>query len=228
MFRLILALDLLDGKIVHAIRGEREKYTPIHVFSKFVETSDPLAVIEKMMPEEVYIADINRLMGTGDNRGDIQSVSTFCSTMLDWGVRRIEDVEFASGIADNVILGTETSSFKLIEESTAFDISVSIDIKNGRVLSPDDDKSDSLDFVRKLNDYDVMDLIILEINRIGTKSGVDAEFLGDVLAISDHEIIVGGGISNAADISVLREIGASGVIVSTAIHDGSIPIRSIR
>jgi phosphoribosylformimino-5-aminoimidazole carboxamide ribotide isomerase len=228
LFRLILALDLLDGKIVHAIRGEREKYTPIHVFSKFVETSDPLAVIEKMMPEEVYIADINRLMGTGDNRGDIQSVSTFCRTMLDWGVRRIEDVEFASGIADNVILGTETSSFKLIEESTAFDISVSIDIKNGRVLSPDDDKSDSLDFVRKLNDYDVMDLIILEINRIGTKSGVDAEFLGDVLAISDHEIIVGGGISNAADISVLREIGASGVIVSTAIHDGSIPIRSIR
>jgi phosphoribosylformimino-5-aminoimidazole carboxamide ribotide isomerase len=227
VFRLILALDILDGMVVHAVKGERDRYTPIHTFSSIVKSSDPSTLIQQVMPKEAYIADINRLTGRGDNRAHIKKISKFCRTMLDWGVRDSRDVKTALKIADNVILGTETSSFELIEIHSNFKMNVSIDIKNGSVLSPENLR-DPLKLVRRLNDYDIGDLIILEMDRIGTKSGVDTEFISGVVDLSDHDIILGGGVRSCDGIDELKRIGVKGAIISTAVHDGSIPVEMIR
>jgi phosphoribosylformimino-5-aminoimidazole carboxamide ribotide isomerase len=67
MFRIIFVLDILNGKVVHAVKGEREKYGPIHNFSKVCESSDPLHIVDELSPRELYIADLNRLEGSGNN-----------------------------------------------------------------------------------------------------------------------------------------------------------------
>jgi len=224
MFRIIFVADLLDGLLVHGVKGERGRYRPIHHFSKIVDTSDPNEIIRKVNPKEVYIADLNRLMSSGgDNKELIKSISAFCKTMLDYGVKSMKDVKDASKIASNVILGTETASLDLIERASAFDISVSVDIKNGSVMSCDRRiKPDPIDLVKKLNDYDLQNLIILDIGAVGTKVGIDREFLSNVSKISKHKLILGGGIKNLDDIKILKEIGFDGALVATAIHDGSI------
>ncbi len=65
--RCIFVLDIFNGAVVHAVRGEREHYQPIDGYSHVVTTSDPLRVLEEIRPREVYVADLNRLTGRGDN-----------------------------------------------------------------------------------------------------------------------------------------------------------------
>jgi len=205
-FRLILALDLLDGMVVHAKRGEREKYEPIQLFSSIVRSSDPVHVIEAIKPDEVYIADLNRLMGTGDNKGLIKGLRTKTkktTITVEYGVKRLEDLKEAveAGIADNFILGTETASMELIcdaAKSGIFkDISVSVDLFNREVLTGDNRmKIDPLLLIKELNKYPVGDVIVLELDRVGTKSGINFDFLARAVEASDHAFLLCCGFRN--------------------------------
>jgi uncharacterized protein related to proFAR isomerase len=73
-FRVIFVMDLLNGEVVHARRGERDRYQPIHLFSSIVRSSDPLEILELLRPAEVYVADLNRLTKTGDNRATLRAL----------------------------------------------------------------------------------------------------------------------------------------------------------
>jgi len=61
--RCIFVLDILNGAVVHAVRGERNLYEPIAGYSKIVSSSEPLDILHELRPQEVYIADLNQLMG---------------------------------------------------------------------------------------------------------------------------------------------------------------------
>ena len=241
-FRLILAVDVLNGVVVHAKRGEREQYKPITRFSSIVSSADPMLVIEELQPEEVYIADLNRLMETGDNQAVLQALRNRDRTlrmMVEYGIRGIEDLKAAveAEIADNLVLGTETSSMNLIEIASRTDISddrsisisVSVDLFNKEVLTSDKRlKIEPLELIHALNDYPLGDLILLELDRVGTKSGIDFDFLVRAVEASEHDILCGGGVRSCEDIYALEEIGVKGALVATALHDGSILAWTIR
>ena len=227
MFRIIFVMDLLDQMVVHGVKGDRKRYKPIHHFSKIIDESDPIELIKKLSPKEVYIADLNRLMGSFENSVNwvlIKSISASCKTMLDYGVKNMKDIEHAANISSNVILGTETASLDLIERASVFNISISVDIKNGLVLSQKKSiESNPIELIKKLNDYDLQNLIILNMDAVGTKLGIDIKFLSNVSKISKHKLILGGGIKSLEDLKMLKEIGFDGALVATAIHDKSIP-----
>ncbi|MHC1579732.1 MAG: HisA/HisF-related TIM barrel protein [Candidatus Alkanophagales archaeon] len=230
--RVILALDILDGVVVHAVRGERERYRPIHEYSVVVGTSEPEGVVRAMKPREVYVADLNRLMRTGDNIAKIRRLRTLSKVLLDFGVESLDDVERAAAASDVVILGTETASRRVMEVAMrdaakkGWRLSVSMDMVGGRVLSRDESLRDPLALVEMLNDYTLESLIVLELRGVGTKAGVSATLplLSEVVARSEHDVIFGGGIRSCEDLETLRRIGVKGAIVATAVHDGSIPL----
>ena len=230
--RVILALDILDGVVVHAVRGEREKYRPIHEYSVVVGTSEPEEVVKAMKPREVYVADLNRLMRTGDNTAKIKRLRTLSKVLLDFGVESLDDVERAAAISDVVILGTETASRRLVEGAVrnatkkGWRLSVSMDMIRGRVLSQDESLRDPLALVEMLNDYTLESLIVLELRSIGTKAGVSTTLplLSEIVARSEHDVIFGGGVRSCEDLETLGRMGVKGVIVATAVHDGSIPL----
>jgi len=232
-FRLIFVMDLLDGVVVHAKRGEREKYVPIHRFSSIVTSSDPARVLEAIKPKEVYIADLNRLMSTGNNRPilkDLRTRNMDLRIMLDYGVKGMEDLKEAidAEMADKFILGTETISIELLEEASKSDmindICISIDLFNNEVLTSDTRmKIDPLQLIKELNKFPVRDVIVLELNRVGTKSGIDFEFLARAVELSEHDILCGGGVRNCEDVHKMAAIGVKGALVATAVHEGDIP-----
>ncbi len=232
-FRLIFVMDLLDGVVVHAKRGEREKYVPIHRFSSIVTSSDPACVLETIKPKEVYIADLNRLMNTGNNRPilkDLRTRNMDLKIMLDYGVKGMEDLKEAvdAEMADKFVLGTETISLELLEEASKSDIindiCISLDLFNNEVLTSDTRmKIDPLLLIKELNKFPVRDVIVLELNRVGTKSGIDFEFLARAVELSEHDILCGGGVRNCEDVHKMAEIGVKGALVATAVHDGGIP-----
>ncbi len=237
-FRLIFVLDLLDGIVVHAKRGEREKYQPIHLFSSIVSSSDPVQVIEEVKPAEVYIADLNKIMGTGSNKEvirEIRNKNSRTRITVDCGIKNMKDLKEAveAEIADNIILGTETATMDLIAEVSksdiSSDISVSIDLFNKEVLTNDKRmKIDPLLLIKELNAYPIQDVIVLELNRVGTKSGIDFDFLARAVEFSEHGILCGGGVRSYEDVRKMEEIGVKGALVATAVHDGAIPLSLLR
>ena len=73
MFRTIFVLDIYNSVVVHAKRGERDSYEPVK--SVVVDSANPLEIIDSLQPSEVYVADLNRLQGRGDNLGIIRDIS---------------------------------------------------------------------------------------------------------------------------------------------------------
>lgn len=231
MFRIIFVLDILNGTVVHAIRGERSKYMPV-TGSRVCESSSPLEIISALSPREVYIADLDWLQHLGDNFDLIRKITEKTRTMADIGAEDMNDVEKCASISDTVIIGTETASYDLIEKAAIRfpgRVNVSIDMKNGKVLTRDRDMEiEPLELLRRLNDHDIRDIIILDLARVGTGAGIDVDFLKGITASSSHDVLVGGGIKDMDDIKALERIGISGALVATAVHSGKIPANLIR
>lgn len=235
-FRLVFVMDLLDGEVVHAKRGKRDQYKPINRFSSIVRSSDPVKIVEELKPAEVYLADLNRLMNTGDNSGlvkELKNRTEGSKIMLDYGIKGMADLKEAveAGLADTFILGTETASLDLIEEASqsAMHVSVSVDLLNKTVLTRDKRlKRDPLELLKKLNKYPVQDVIVLELDRVGTKSSIDFEFFERAVTVSDHTILCGGGVTSYEDIAKLERLGVKGALIATAVHEGVIPASALR
>lgn len=228
--RCVFVLDLFNGAVVHAVRGERSRYEPIEWFSKIVSSSNPMEVIGRVKPNEVYIADLDRLTGIGDNLAAIRRISSFSKTMADIGASKILDLDCLP-IDISPILGTETASLMLIQEASMLrDITVSIDIKSGRILTHDPElmSQDPMDFLRRLNEVHLESVILLDLDRVGLSSGLNRAFLEKASSISDHPLILGGGISDVRDLQSLDDIGFKGALMATAVHNGRIPLEMLR
>ncbi|MCK5659828.1 MAG: phosphoribosylformimino-5-aminoimidazole carboxamide ribotide isomerase, partial [Methanosarcinales archaeon] len=79
-----------------------------------------------------------------------------------------------------------------------------------------------LELVRVLNECNISDLIVLDMDRVGTSTGFDAGLLCDIVDESKHPVLLGGGVSDEDDLDALEEIGMKGALVATAIHNGKV------
>jgi phosphoribosylformimino-5-aminoimidazole carboxamide ribotide isomerase len=229
--RIIFVLDIFDGLVVHALKGQREQYLPVDGFSSVCNTSDALEIVKKLHPEEVYAADLNRIRGIGDNFHVIKNVSEYCRTILSCGVRNAQEVSPGQKIADSVTIGCENADFNVISKACELaDVSrmhVNIDLMDNKILTNTKISLTPLEAVKKLNDYPINNLIIIDLTKVGTGSGINVGFLEDVIACSDHKLIFGGGVRNMDDIELLSDIGVTGALVATGIHNRSIPIEML-
>jgi phosphoribosylformimino-5-aminoimidazole carboxamide ribotide isomerase len=228
--RCIFVLDLFNGNVVHAVRGERSRYRPIEESSRVVSTSDPLRVLEGIRPKEVYLADLNRISGQGDNLEIVGEISRRASTMADIGVSRREDLECLPERALPV-LGTETATLALMQEAALKrKIVLSLDMKSGAVFASDPEMAgaEPEGVLRRLNSVPAEAVILLVLDRVGTSSGLESEFLERAASISDHDLILGGGVRGMEDLDALGEMGFAGALVATAVHNGQIPLERLR
>jgi phosphoribosylformimino-5-aminoimidazole carboxamide ribotide isomerase len=211
------------------VRGKRSSYQPVHRFSRIVSSSKPLEIVDLLKPREVYVADLDRLTGSGSNLETLERISMRAATMADTGVSKLGDLLELPGSV-RPVLGTETASLSLMEEAARNrKIIVSIDIWDRKVLTCDAGAYvNPLDLLRRLNRIPVEALIILELDRVGTSRGLDREFLEEATYISDHPLLLGGGIRGLKDLEALEELGFEGALVATAVHNGRIPLDRLR
>jgi phosphoribosylformimino-5-aminoimidazole carboxamide ribotide isomerase len=230
MFRIIFVMDILNGSVVHAVKGERSKYKPIQG-SMICDSIAPFEIISSVKPREIYIADLDHIQDIGDNFEIIKKISGKTKTMVDIGVKNLDDVKKCAEIADMVIIGTETASFEVIEYAALQfpgRINVSIDMKNGYILTKD--KTMEVrpeELIRRMNEIGIKDIILLDLGKVGTSAGIDEIFLKKIAEISIHNILVGGGIKNLDDIETLEKSGIGGALAATALHNGNIPVSFI-
>lgn len=231
MFRLVFVMDIFNRTVVLAKGGIRENYLPVSDSSSVCKTSIPLEILEFLHPGEVYIADLNALQGKGPldiNAEVIREVSLKADTMLDFGVSSLKDVDKALSIAGTAVIGTETGTLAVIKDSATRNpgrISVSIDVKHGQILKQDPEiPEDPFEIVKLLNGLPLKDLIFLDLDRVGTASGFDHEFLHKLSESSVHDVLLAGGVRGMEDLFALDSLGIKGALVATAIHSGSVPL----
>jgi phosphoribosylformimino-5-aminoimidazole carboxamide ribotide isomerase len=220
-------MDLSNRSVVLAKGGIREEYRPVSDSSKVCDSSDPLNIVELLRPREVYIADLNRLQGKGPhgmNAGVIREVTQRTNTMLDFGISSMEDVDKALSIADTAVIGTETGMLSVIKNATFENpgrISVSIDMKHGKVLKQDTEIPENLfEIVKILNDFPLKDLIFLDLDKVGTASGFDPVCLRKLVQYSKHSVLLAGGVRDMENLFTLEKLGVRGALIASAVHSG--------
>ncbi len=79
------------------------------------------------------------------------------------------------------------------------------------------------DLCARLVDSGLLTLIFTDVTRDGTLRGLDRDLMASVRALWPHELIVGGGVANTQDLTLLDELGVQGAIVGRALYEGTLP-----
>ncbi|MFY9750222.1 MAG: nickel transporter, partial [Methanoregula sp.] len=74
---LVLALDLRRNKVVHGKSGMRATYKPLDW--GLSPTAEPTGFVKAVAPKFLYIADLDRIEGTGNHDRLIQE----CACLVD-------------------------------------------------------------------------------------------------------------------------------------------------
>ncbi len=236
--KVVPVIDILGGVVVHAVKGKRRQYKPLE--SRISSSANPLdvaKVFHHLGFGELYVADLNSIMGSGDNFETIERISnqTSSEVMVDAGVSDIKKarVVMRHG-AKSLIIGTETmTDIGFIEEAIHVlgmnSVIVSVDLKQGKLLSKlnRDEFSDPLTTLPTLKKLGVKRVIVLDLARVGSKTGVDLPFLREAVKVDKIELFVGGGVRNMEDLLELDDVGVAGVLLATALHSGTITAQQL-
>jgi phosphoribosylformimino-5-aminoimidazole carboxamide ribotide isomerase len=231
--RVIPVIDLQRGVAVHAIRGDRERYRPLR--SRIAEGSDPVhvtrALRERFGFDELYVADLDAIAGGPGSPHVIAALAQEGHVMVDAGAVAATAVARLIELgAARVVVGTEslpgTEAFgRLRTELPEAPLVLSLDLRGGRVLSPDPALAGAApaDALARLADAGAREAIVLDLARVGSGEGPDVTLLAELRSrFPDVELLAGGGVRHAGDLRALAGAGAAGALVATALHGGAI------
>jgi phosphoribosylformimino-5-aminoimidazole carboxamide ribotide isomerase len=231
--RIIPVLDLKNGIAVHALRGERQTYQP--VVSVLSPVADPLNVAagfrEQFGFNELYIADLDAILGQGSQHGLIRSLARRLemNLIVDAGAANVEGVRQVLDLgARKVIIGAETltnweAATTILDTFPPEKLVFSLDMRLGKVLSAYQPLSalQPLDAIGKLFQAGWREIILLDLARVGAQGGIDLDLLGKARhAYPRLTLLVGGGVRHVNDLVALRSLGVDGALIATIIHRG--------
>lgn len=144
--------------------------------------------------------------------------------MLDCGASNVEDVKNALEVADKVIVATET--LKNIEDIDQIfnsfpknKVVISIDIQGNRLFSKYL-KISLKELIRKIKEIKPLEVILLDISRVGSESGINTDLIKKA-KLAGESLIIGGGIRKE-DINQLKKKGVDKFLVGSALHSGKL------
>lgn len=241
--RLIPVLDVMNGVVVRAVAGRRDHYKPVE--SKLTRSTDPTdvakALVDATGAKELYLADLDAIQRRGDNLAAVQRIveSVGVEVWTDFGYATYEDAkkvpnEWVPGV--NPVVGSETLSAlgELALAAIHFMpfIAFSLDLRDGLLVGDwtrwrDGGVNGPEDVASLAAAVNVPFLFLLDLARVGKGAGPGTELLcRNIKARCPNvELYAGGGVRTRADVERLGEAGATGVLVASALHDGTLAAR---
>lgn len=239
-FRIIPVIDIMNGIAVHARKGIRNKYEPLktHLINS-TSVKDLINAYHDNFPfSEIYIADLDSIIRESPNVALLQEIlkTVPVEIMLDAGIRNLYDVlQFKKIGIHKIILATETiDSINVIDDAIkeigADRITVSIDMKNKNLMARNAEirELSILDLIQKIYDKGIREIILLELVKIGSKTGCYDDSYSEIRKrFPDLKILIGGGAKDLSDLKFLKKKSMNGVLLATALHEGIINKKDI-
>lgn len=230
---LLPVLDLLNGRVVHARDGRREGYLPL---AAFPFDSSPLSVTGKLLElhrfQHLYIADLDAIMGHGNNNSIIAAIAQSYPALQLWvdgGIAAPEAIERLLEIGvRRPVVGTETlpglNSWRALQNSPwAERLVLSLDYREGKFLGPPR--------LERQPELWPTTLIAMNLDRVGGKGGPCWLLLTQLrqrCLQRDGELLTAGGIRGLEDLNRLAAEGIKGALLATALYDGSLGAAELR
>ena len=234
-FRVIPAIDLMDGRCVRLVQGDYDRSTrypqePVELAQLFQSVGlDWLHVVDldgARAGRLVNLATVKALAATG------------IGIELGGGIRTAEHIQqtLDSGAA-HVILGSSLISNRddLPRWLDRFPgrLVAGVDARDGRVAVhgwQETTTVPALDLITRLEEIRFRRVIYTDIATDGTLAGPNLAQLRSVARSTRMEVTASGGIGSVADIqavAALARLGVKGVIVGKAFYDGKITLEEL-
>ena len=228
------AIDLKDKKCVRLYKGDFAKQ---EVFNN--SPLDQAKKFEEFGFVNLHIVDLDRTLDS--NKSNLSSVkeiaeNTKLRIQVGGGMRTLEDIEEVLNLGvENIVMGTAAvTNPKLLKEVCSKfpnKISVGIDVRRGFLALKgwtDQTELSVESFMETIKNLKIKSIVFTDIDKDGTKEGVNLEETLKLAELSSIPVIASGGVANINDviqIKVSKKI--KGVIIGKAIYDGSIDLEEL-
>jgi len=221
---LIPAIDLAQGRVVHARRGRRDDYQPVR--SKLCRSCEPTEVIAGLLRlhtfSTLYIADLDAIRGLDDQSSVLKKLRDRFPDLDIWidpGINTRTCYHHWQQLAlGSTVLGSETlPDSGLLQNTLAADTDtvLSLDFNADRLLGPAD--------LLERAEYWPTRVIVMCLDRVGSNEGPDTDLMQQLRRqFPGSDLFAAGGIRDLDDLLNLRQLGVAGALLASALHDGRI------
>ena len=228
------AIDLKGGQCVRLLKGDMEQAT--------IFNDDPADQARRFARDGFSWLHVVDLDGALEGRAiNSEAVSAILETVsipvqLGGGVRSLADIArwIEAGVS-RVIVGTAAvRDPELVRRAAAEfpeQVAVAIDVRHGKVATAgwvQTSELDPIELARRFEDAGVAALIVTDIGRDGTLSGVNVEQIGALADAISIPVIAAGGVAGVADIERLRRLTGppiAGAVLGKALYTGALDAR---
>jgi phosphoribosylformimino-5-aminoimidazole carboxamide ribotide isomerase len=227
--RIFPAVDILDGRCVQLVQGRRESATVY---------GDPLSWAERWISggaDALHLINLDGAFGSSKkNSGLIRNLihTTGIEIQLGGGIRSTEDAArwLESGVS-RVILGTAATQNPHIIQTLADEfgskrVMAGVDAKGGQIAVEGWQKTagDVIAWVERFESLGAGSFLYTNVDVEGLQQGVRFEPVRKVIEATQRPVVVAGGVSSVQDISGLKEAGACGAVLGSALYSGKITL----
>jgi phosphoribosylformimino-5-aminoimidazole carboxamide ribotide isomerase len=230
------AIDIKGGKCVRLFQGDFNKVTEYEA-----SPLNQAKKLEELGFDFLHIVDLDQAVDPLTKKSNFNIIkdiikNTNLKVQLGGGLRTLKNIEEAisSGVS-SVVVGTsainDVSFLQNACNKFSNQISVSIDSKNGLIATQGWKKITQKnvgDYMNEIKNIKVKSIIFTDINRDGTKKGVNLKETLNLAELTKFPVIASGGISKIDDVVEIKNTKKiRGVIIGKAIYDGSINLKEL-
>jgi phosphoribosylformimino-5-aminoimidazole carboxamide ribotide isomerase len=225
---LIPSIDLMGGKIVQLVQGEKKALE----FDDFEEWIARFANYPL-----VQLIDLDAAIGTGNNRALLERFTARLPCQVGGGIRSLEDAsEVLSRGARRIILSSVLARENKVNAGAAEQfatkfgadrLTFAVDSKGGKVtikgwreatdISP-------VEMVQALESF-CGAFLYTHVDTEGLMKGIPLDAVRPLRAITSRQLIVAGGITTQEEVNQLHKLGMDAV-VGMAIYSGRMKLET--
>ncbi len=228
--KLFPAVDILGGRCVQLVQGKRDSATVY---------GDPLSCATRWLDEgatALHVVNLDGAFGSSsENAALIMDLirKTGVEIELGGGIRSVEDARrwLETGV-DRVIISTlatrEPEVIRVLAREFGSErIMPGVDAKGGQIAVQgwQETAGDYLAWAKKFEELGAGSLLYTNVDVEGLQQGVR---FGPVRRLIDQAgipVVVAGGVSSASDVAGLRDAGAYGAVLGSALYSGKISLK---
>ncbi len=224
--RVIPAIDLMDGKCVRLIRGEKKKLISYN--------KDPLQLAQEYLDKNariIHVVDLDgAFSGKMKNLEITKSLAKSFPIQVGGGIRSEDDIMdlLKSGVKKVIV-----STMLLEDQDLAAKIKKkyygrligSFDFKDGRLSYAGWMKQSKISFEDAVKG--LSEIVVTDTSRDGTLKGPNLDLLSSLRKSCKAKIIAAGGVRDAIDIIELESAGIDAAIVGRAFLENLVDSRDI-
>ncbi|MEX0686916.1 MAG: 1-(5-phosphoribosyl)-5-[(5-phosphoribosylamino)methylideneamino]imidazole-4-carboxamide isomerase [Balneolales bacterium] len=234
--KVIPAIDLLDGHVVRLKKGayddvSRYQLNPIKQALEF----------KKAGFNHIHVVDLNGAReGRFINLPIIQDIiaETGLTVQSGGGVRTFTDAKklVAAGIT-KIVCGSmavknEPEWLRTLHHFGGETCIMGLDLKNGKIAYSGWEETideDAFDFLQRMSDEGLQEILCTDISRDGMLTGVNLELYKSLTSqFPELNIIASGGVSGVSDLEDLVLLNMHAVVVGRAYYEGHISLEEMR